>query len=311
MSSRASTSAPQPKAAAPEHVASLSSLAAPAAHPHRFFRSLLFAADVLLVLSFLLAAYGATWEYATRRYLKGFSDAVIPESASGEEKIEAILQWMAHGPARWDARIKTLLPDRDPTDTLNNAALLSVCGSATNAFVNLADTGGLSSRRLLLLDSRDLTKHVVAEVLVSGRWIVVDPAYRVMWRGADGRPLTRQELADPVVFAAATRAAQNYLPAYSFEHSVHVRMARFWGLGKILGNALDRRFPSWQESAVVSLVLERESLATLIAAGFLLVLFAVWRAVLRWYGGKRLGVQVVRIRDRFRQAWRVSEDAVG
>jgi len=310
MSSRSSASAP-PNAGKRERLTPSSSPAAPTARPHRFFRSVLFAADVLLVLSILLAAYGATWEYATRRYLKGFSDAIIPASASGEEKIEAILQWMAHGPARWDARVKTLLPDRDPTDTLNNAALLQVCGSATNAFVNLADTGGLSSRRLLLLDSHGLTKHVVAEVLVNGRWIVVDPAYRVMWRGADGGLLTRRELADPAVFAAATRAVQNYSPAYTFESTTHVRLSRLWGVGKILGSALDHRFPNWQESAVLSLLLERESLATLVTAAFFLVLFAVWRAALRWYGGKRLGVQAVRIRDRVRQAWRISPDAVG
>jgi transglutaminase-like putative cysteine protease len=103
--------------------------------------------------------------------------------ASSEEKIEAILNWMAHGPARLNADAASSLHTRDPIDSLNYRSLLQVCGSATNAFVNLADSAGLVSRRLLLLDSRRMAKHVVAEVLVDGRWIVVDPSFRVIWRG--------------------------------------------------------------------------------------------------------------------------------
>src|SRR5215469_16931195 len=73
-------------------------------------------------------------------------------------------------------------------------ALLQVCGTATNAFENLAVSGGLAARRLLLLDSSSRTKHVDAEVLVNGRWIVVDPAFRVILRSPDGQTLTRDEL---------------------------------------------------------------------------------------------------------------------
>ena len=165
--------------------------AAPVPRSHRFYRIVWHVVNVLLLLSLLLAGYGALWEYATHRYLKGFSDAIIPPMASNEEKIQAILKWMAHGPARLDTLTASSSPDRNPIDTLNYKSLLQVCGTATNAFVNLADSAGLVSRRLLLLDSRRMTTHVVAEVLVDGRWIVVDPTFHVIWRGADGKPLTR------------------------------------------------------------------------------------------------------------------------
>ena len=100
------------------------------------------------------------------------------------------------------------MSDRNPIDTLNFQALLQVCGTATNAFENLAVSGGLRARRLLLLDSSLRTKHVDAEVLVNGRWMVVDPAFRVILRSPDGQALTRYELAIPAAFSAATRNQQ-------------------------------------------------------------------------------------------------------
>jgi Transglutaminase-like superfamily len=174
------------------------------------------------------------WEYSTRRYLKGFSVAIVLEPASAQDKIEAILNWMAHGPARLKVGADPSMPDRDPTDTLNYASLLQVCGSATNAFINLADSTGLPARRLLLLDSHQMTKHVVAEVRIDGRWIVVDPAFRVLLRGADGRLLTREELSDPAVFSAATRSIRDYDPVYTFDRAAHVRLARLGFVGLLV-----------------------------------------------------------------------------
>src|SRR5271156_3456590 len=67
---------------------------------HPLFRTVWFVVNCMLVLSVLFAIYSAAWEYSTRRYLTGFSDAIVPETSPGDEKIEAILNWMAHGPAR-------------------------------------------------------------------------------------------------------------------------------------------------------------------------------------------------------------------
>ena len=66
----------------------------------RVFSALSHAANALLIASLLLTAYGATWEYSTRCYLRGFSDAVVPYAASPQQKIEAILSWIGTGPAR-------------------------------------------------------------------------------------------------------------------------------------------------------------------------------------------------------------------
>jgi len=300
---RSSTASESP-ADPPSHAAS-------AANTHRLFRAVWYLINVFLLLSILLVGYGAAWEYSTHRYLKGFSDAIIPPMASSEAKIQAILDWMAHGPARMDPGPVLSSPDRNPIDTLNYKSLLQVCGSATNAFVNLADSAGLVSRRLLLVDSRRMAKHVVAEVMVDGRWIVVDPTFHVIWRGADGKPLTREGLADPAVFSAATRSVQSYLPEYTFDRTSHVRLSRIYGLGKTFRKLLDRWLPGWEDSATLSLLLERQSLATLAMAIFLVIFFGLSRVVLRWYGERRLGFRTIHIRDQFRRAYHGFMDAAG
>jgi len=268
------------------------------------FRAIWYAGNVLLILAVLLAAYAAVWEYSTRKYLKGFSDAVVPASASPEEKAQAILHWMSAGPARRDSGpVVSSTPDREPMDTLNYSSLLRVCGSATNAFVNLADSAGLASRRLLLLDSRRITRHVVAEVFVNGRWIVVDPAFRTILRGDDGHALTREELRDPAIFAAATSRIPGYSPDYTYGATVHVRLARLGWARVPIRYIVGRLIPGWEDSTVVSLMLERESLATLAFSLVLLFLLGLFRVGLRWYGESRLGVNTLRVRQQFRRAF--------
>ena len=269
---------------------------------HVVFRVLWYAANALLILSVLAACYSAIWEYSTRRYLKGFSDAIVPESSSATEKTEAIIDWMAHGPARQTTLLATASPDRDPTDTLNYSSLLQVCGSATNAFINLADSAGLPARRLLLLDSHRMTKHVVAEVLIDGRWIVADPAFRTIPKGPNGALLTRQELADPSVFAAATSHIAGYDPTYTFDRTAHVRIARFPFLGLAMRNFVDRFVPGLEDTVLVSLLLERESLAATIITLGLVILLTLVRIALRWYAERRLGIHPVRVRHQVRRA---------
>src|SRR5690348_4230961 len=82
-----------------------------------------YVSQTALVIALALAAYCTSWEYSTRSYLRGFSDAVIPASATPMVKIQAILNWMSHGPRR-DQSIPGDFSDRDPSDTLNYAALL-------------------------------------------------------------------------------------------------------------------------------------------------------------------------------------------
>ena len=281
----------------------------PNARRHGLFRAARLTVSVLLVVAIIFAAYSAGWEFSTRRYLEGFSDAIVPATSPGDEKIEAILNWMAHGPARRSSGLEADQPDRDPTDTLNYDALLRVCGTATNAFINLIDTGGMQARRLLLVDQRQMTKHVVAEVLVDGRWIIVDPSFRVVLRGEDGKTLTREELADPNIFKAATRNIHGYDPSYTYDRTVHIRLARIHVVGLLLRRILDRAAPGWEDSPTMTLLVERESFDALIASALLVIFLILLRASLRWYGEKRLGMHSVRIRRQLRRACHAFLDA--
>jgi hypothetical protein len=272
-------------------------------HVDRLLRAMWFAVNGLLVLSLFFSVYAATWEYSTRRYLAGFSDAIVPATAAGDEKIEAILNWMAHGPARYPSIPSDFIPDRDPTDTLNYYALLQVCGTATNAFINLMDAGHMKVRRLLLLDQRDMTKHVVAEVLVDGRWIIVDPAFRMVLRSADGRTLTREELSNPATFIDATQDIPHYDPLYTYDHTAHIRIGRLGYLGTPVQRILGYLLPGWDSSTMITILVERESYAAMISALLLVAFFLLGRISLLWYAQARLGIRPVRIRENFLRAY--------
>ncbi len=187
------------------------------------FRVLWRTVNGLLIFALLFVGYSSVWEYSVRRYLKGFSDAIIPSSAAPKEKIESILTWIRAGAPRSPAQNLNELSARDPEDTLNSSQLLTICGTATNAFLNLSRSAGLRSRRLLLLTPEHTTKHVVAEVLVDGRWIIVDPTYRTILRDAQGHTLTRKDLQNPVIFDQATSSIPGYLPGYNYQKFAHVR----------------------------------------------------------------------------------------
>ena len=260
------------------------------------FRAAWYLINASLVIGVVLVIYSLGWEYSTRRYLKGFSDAIVPATAPAEEKIEAILDWMAHGPARRKLNDDGSLENRDPTDTLNYDALLKVCGTATNAFINLIDSGGSESRRLLLVDGNQKTNHVVAEVFDGDRWIIADPAYRVILRGVDGKPLTRQDLANPSVFDEATKAIRDYDPSYSYQHTLHIHLGHFPIIGRPVQLALDRLLPSWQDSALMTLFVERSSFGAIVASVLLTLFFLLIRVQIRWYAEMRLGVLYPRVR---------------
>lgn len=261
--------------------------------------------NILLVVSLGFVIYSAAWEFSMRSYLKGFADAVIPYSDDSEQKVEAILAWMQNGPARRNTQDPDTLDARNPEDTLNYHQLLEVCGTATNAFVNLAQSGGLRARRLLLLDEHNLSKHVVVEALVDNRWIVVDPSYHSILRLRTGRPATREELRNPEVFRAATQAIPNYPSSYTYESTVHIRLGRIPLIGSHLRGIFDFVWPSWEESINWTLLLERESFAMLtISVSFLCFALAV-RLLLSWYCFRKLGIVRVRLRDQLVRAGEV------
>src|SRR5713101_8887937 len=95
--------------------------------------------------------YAGVWEFSVSKYLDGFSDSIVPNSAPAVQKVEAILKWMRVGANREVAADPEALDLRDPGNTLVYQQLLAVCGTATNAFLNLARSSDLRVRRLLLL----------------------------------------------------------------------------------------------------------------------------------------------------------------
>jgi transglutaminase superfamily protein len=254
------------------------------------FRAVWWSCNVLLITTMVSLVYAGGWEISVRRYLKGFSDAIVPVAATPVQKTEAILAWMRSGPPRPLATDPSVYSPRDPEATLNYQQLLAVCGSATNAFLNISESAGLKARRLLLLGPDRLTKHVVAEVQVGEEWMVVDPAYRLVMKDAKGRVATRKDLQDPRVLAQATSQVPNYPSEYTYERIAHVRMARLPLLGFGLRRALDAVYPEWEESLDWNLLLERKSFFILVASAAALAFLLVLRAMLGWYADHRLRI---------------------
>jgi len=275
---------------------------------HPVVRASWYVINIIVIASLAAVLYGIGWEFSTRSFLKGFSDAIIPASDNPEQKVEAILIWIADGPKRLTETNSTPVSLRNPEDTLNFQQLLQVCGTATNAFVNLAQASGLRSRRLLLLDHGRTSKHVVAEVLIGDRWIIVDPSYHTVFRRPDGRLVTQSELRDPDTFRAVTEAIPNYPQTYTYESTVHVRLSRIPVVGKYLRGFLNLIWPSWEESINWTLLLERESFAMLTASIVLFCFALAVRFLFGWYCSSRLGIVRARLRD---QIARVSQVLVG
>lgn len=266
------------------------------------FRCVWWLSNVLLVVSVGFTIWAAVWEYSVRQYLKGFSDAIIPEAASQYDKAEAILDWMSDGPPRLEITPLVKTSPRDPQDTLNYRQLLEVCGSATNAFLNLSRSAGLPARRLLLLAPDHTTKHVVAEVEIDGRWVVVDATYRAFMKDAHGNLLTRKDLQNPAIFEEAASQLPDYPRVYTYEQFAHVRLAALPFRGFHIRQLLDRIFPSWDERVGWSLLLERRSFAQLFLSICALICFIAARIILAWVGDRRLKVARFHLRGNLGRA---------
>jgi hypothetical protein len=197
---------------------------------------------------------------------------------------------MNQGPARSTDYYSDDGENRDPVDTLNYKELLTVCGTATNAFVNLASAGGLDARRLLLLDAQGRsTNHVVAEVRIDGRWVIVDPSFHAVLRGSDGRLLSKYDLADPNVLREATQNLPGYDPAYNYEHTAFIHLAGLPMVGPFLQRKINDLLPSWQENINWTVLVERQSYDTIVV-GIALLLFAIFLQRLVIWQGRRISV---------------------
>jgi hypothetical protein len=264
---------------------------------HGIFRGIWWGSNLLLAVAFVAMLYSCVREYSVRRYLDGFSDAIVPNNLPEEQRVQAILDWMRAEPSRAVATDPDALAKRDPEMTLTYRQLLNVCGTATNAFLNLARSSDLRVRRLLLLSPDRSTKHVVAEVLMNERWVIVDPTYRVIMKDAQGHFLTRKDLQNPAIFSEATEAIPNYPREYSYEQFAHIRLARLPLEGLHLRRILDTINPGWDEAVDWSLLLERESFFYLVASLMATLFFLSLRAMLAWYADSRLRMPRFHLRE--------------
>jgi hypothetical protein len=264
---------------------------------HRIFRFVWRGVNLLVSVVMVSSIYAGVREYSVRRYLDGFSNAIVASSVPDEQKLQAILSWMRAEPSRAVASDPESLAKRDPEMTLTYSQLLHVCGTATNAFLNLARSSNLPARRLLLLTPDNNTKHVVAEVWIAGHWIIVDPAYRVIMKDAAGHYLTRTDLQDPAVFAQAISAVPNYSRGYTYDHFAHVRLARLPFVGFGLKKMLSAVAPGWEEAIDWSLLLERQSFFYLVLSVASMLFLLLLRAMLAWYADNRLRVPRFHLRE--------------
>jgi hypothetical protein len=264
---------------------------------HLIFRVVWRSVNLLLVAVVVSSMYAGVREYSVRRYLDGFSDAIVPNAMPEEQKLQAILDWMRAEPSRATAADPDALSKRDPEMTLTYTQLLNVCGTATNAFLNLARSSDLRARRLLLLTPDNNTKHVVAEVLIGERWIIVDPTYRVILKDPKGHFLTRKDLQDPAIFEQAVSAIPEYPRIYNYDHFGHVRLARLPYVGFGVRKTLDALAPGWEEALDWSLLLERESFFYLVMSVAAVLAFLLLRAVLAWYADSRLRIPRFHLRE--------------
>ena len=255
---------------------------------HSIFRVVWWTCNLLLAAALVASAWCGVWEYSVRQYLDGFSDAIVADSATPQQKAEAILDWIRVGPPRMIAPRVAELSSRDPEDTLNYQQLLQVCGTATNAFLNLARSTGVQARRLLLLTPARTAKHVVAEINVDGRWVIVDATYRTFLRDAKGNLLTRQDLQNPQIFAEATARIPHYVQEYSYENLAHVRVAALPFHGMHIREMLDWILPGWDESLEWGLLLERRSFTCLFLAVVSFFFLLALRGALAWWADHRL-----------------------
>ena len=269
---------------------------------HPVFRSIWWTGNFLLIVALIASLASGVWEFSLREYLRGFSDAVVPGAASPLDKVEAILGWMRSGPPRLELTQPSSVSPHDPQETLNYRQLLQVCGSATNAFLNLARSTGLETRRLLLLTPERTTMHVVAEVNLDGRWVVVDPAYRVVLRDAKGNLLTRRDLQNPSVFEEATNLIPNYTKLYTYQNFAHVRVSSFPFHGFQIRQKLDRYLPGWDEYFDWSLLFERRSFLYLFLSVNALLFMMLMRVLLAWVADHRLRISRFHFRENLARA---------
>src|SRR5260221_3498379 len=84
---------------------------------HLLFRAMWWATNLLFCVAVAALIYSSFREYAVRLYLDGFSDAIVPNNAPAEAKVEALLKWMRDGSTRLPGNEPKGLSLREPEVT--------------------------------------------------------------------------------------------------------------------------------------------------------------------------------------------------
>jgi Transglutaminase-like superfamily len=254
------------------------------------FRPIWWLANLLLAVSLIATIWSGVKEFEVRQYLKGFSNAIVPEAGSPQQKVEAILAWINNGPENLGTEPIDTLSRSDPRNTINYQHLLETCGSVTYAFLDLSRSAGLEARPLLLLSPEYTTKHAVAEVRIDNRWVIIDPSYGVLMRSARGNLLTREDLENPEALREATSSLTNYSPEYTYERVAHVRLAALPFNSAGIRTLLDRLFLGWDDYLDLGLFFERRSFRFLATSGTSLIFLLLVRAILAWVADQYLRI---------------------
>ena len=164
------------------------------------------------------------------------------------------------------------------------------------------DTLPLGLAGALRLGPDDHVRHVVAEVLLDHRWVIVDPAFRVLLKDLQGRPLTRKELRDPAVLREATMGIANYRPEYNYENVAHVHLSRVPLVGGALKRALDSVGSDSEDAVDWTLLLERRSFFFLFFCFCSSVFLLTLRFLMAWYADSKIRVERFRLWTQLQRA---------
>lgn len=118
---------------------------------------------------------------------------------------------------RWYYQLNPLHPG--PADVLRwGSDYRGPCGSHSAVVIAFLQVHGIRSRPLLLLDDGGKSVHTVVEMLHEGRWVVADPTYGLVFRTADGRLATHEDLAaDTTTFRAQVAGVPGYVSFYDYD----------------------------------------------------------------------------------------------
>jgi hypothetical protein len=237
-------------------------------------------------------------EYSVRKYLSGFSEAVVPEAAAAREKVEAVLAWMSNGPPRLEANDGKILSPHDPTDSPATAGGVWKRYGCFPEPVAQCGTG----------DAAAVAAHTRTDCRARGsrgaarRWIIVGPTYRVMLNDAQGNPLTRKDLHNPATFLEATSQIPKCLPEDNYEDYVPVRLSSVPLHRFHIREQIDRFFPGWDEYLGCSLLLERRSFLFFFLSVNALVCLLILRVILGVLADRHFRVPRFGLRNKPRRA---------